>query len=73
VSVSAGVAQFTIASNFLGRDADISINPQAAGVNVAIGASDYYTIANNICAAENVTRCIADGGSGTHKMVSGNN
>jgi hypothetical protein len=51
---------------------DISINPQAAGVNDT-GASDYYTIVNNICAAENVTRCIVDGGSGTHKTVSGNN
>jgi hypothetical protein len=44
---------------------------QAYGISVITGASDYYVIANNLVSG-NITAGVGDGGTGTHKTVTGN-
>jgi hypothetical protein len=41
------------------------------GIEVLSGTSDHYNIVNNLCGS--ATTCVSDGGSGTHKTISGNN
>jgi Pectate lyase superfamily protein len=72
ISVAAGVTRFVLSGNYLGKDADVATNYQRYGVIVNTGGSDYYTIVNNICAAENATGCVSDSGTGVNKTVTGN-
>jgi Pectate lyase superfamily protein len=71
VSVAAGVSNFVVSNNKIGTDPGIGSNNQAWGVLINTGASDYYNIVNNICAAQNVSGCVIDAGSGTHKCSTG--
>jgi hypothetical protein len=72
IEIAADVSKFIISANTLGADVDIGINLQDYGVKVATGSSDYYDIVNNICAAENVSGCVSDGGTGINKTITGN-
>lgn len=78
IEVAAGVSSFAITSNLVdGRNDQEGTPPVKAlsGVAVAAGVSDNYAITGNICGgAAEITSgvCAADGGTGTHKTVSGN-
>ena len=69
ISVDAGVTQFVIADNACGASATWGTN--AAAIVVATGASDYYNIVNNVVHGA-TSSGVTDGGTGTHKTVSGN-
>lgn len=68
VAVGGGVSNFQINSNSLGVPGDPT-STYCALVNT--GASNYYTISNNVCGATN-TNGVTDGGSGSKKSVTGN-
>ncbi len=72
VAIAANVGRFILSGNYLGTDADASSDYQRYGIHIATGTSDYYDIVNNICAAENVTGCVSDNGTGVNKTVTGN-
>lgn len=73
IAISADISRFTITNNLIGKNAPAGSASRAAyGVFLNAGASDYYVITGNLCNGENVTGCVLDGGSGTHKTVSGN-
>lgn len=61
ISVGAGVTDFAITGNAMGGN--------TSAIVVTAGASDYYNITNNVVHGTAVT----DGGSGSHKTISGNN
>ena len=44
---------------------------QAFGIEVNTGASDHYTITNNVCFGNN-SGGVGDGGTGSNKTVTGN-
>jgi hypothetical protein len=72
IAIAANLTRFVVSGNYLGQDADASIDPQGYGILVNAGTSDYYNIVNNVCAAENVSGCVSDGGAGANKTVTGN-
>lgn len=69
VDIAAGVTKFIINSN------DFSTGPTWGSCKVAVrveaGASDYYSITNNL--VQGSTIGISDAGTGKHKTVMGNN
>lgn len=68
VAVGANISNFQINSNQLSVPGD----PTATyGALVNSGTSNYYVIANNLCAST-ATNCVVDGGSGSKKSVTGN-
>jgi hypothetical protein len=71
VLVAAGISHWLVTGNELGSAGGFFGNNNASGVIVTTGASDYYNITNNIC--HPTPTCVTDGGSGTHKTISGNN
>lgn len=69
IRVQAGASKFSLVGNALG-----GITPRGSnttGVVVEAGASDYYNIIGNTTFG--ATTAISDGGSGTHKTITGNN
>lgn len=68
INVTGGVSNFNINNNQIGVPGDPT---QADCVSVATGASNYYTITNNVCGSTNSSGVI-DGGSGSKKTVTGN-
>lgn len=68
VLVGGGVSNFQINSNILGVPGDPT---SSFCVAVNTGASNYYTIANNMCGANN-SAGVVDNGSGSKKSVTGN-
>lgn len=68
VRVAAGVTDFAINGNNLGSAAIGGANTTA--VSVVSGASDYYTITNNL--VHGAGAGVSDSGSGSNKLVSGN-
>lgn len=62
------VTDFTITGNILGNSTSFGACTLGAQVT---GSSDFYNITGNI--TDGATTPISDGGSGTHKNVSGNN
>lgn len=75
ISVGANTNGFIISgctSGLGGRDSLISsANLQGYGIVVNTGSSDYYNIVNNRCPS-NVTGSVLDGGTGSHKTLTGN-
>jgi|HubBroStandDraft_3_1064219.scaffolds.fasta_scaffold00002_31 hypothetical protein len=69
IAVSANVTDFQIVGNVAGSS---SFGTNGAGITVASGSSDNYTITGNNCHGATST-CITDGGTGIHKFVRGNN
>ena len=69
VNVAANVSGFSVIGNELGSSTNSGTNANA--VTVQPGSSDHYNIIGNLvsCASAGVT----DGGSGTHKTITGNN
>jgi hypothetical protein len=65
ISVAASVGKFIVNGNIIG-------STSGYGVQVYGGASDYYDIVNNICAGSTALGCLSDGGTGTHKTLTGN-
>jgi hypothetical protein len=61
--LSADVTQFIVSENIFGT------SNSGNAVTVESGSSDYYNITNNIANG----LAISDGGTGTHKTISGNN
>jgi len=68
VSVAAGVSAFNIESNQLGENAVWGANTNS--VFIATGSSDHYNVTGNIVYP---ATGVSDGGTGTHKTISGNN
>ena len=64
--------KFNIVGNMIGDDTDIGSGQAGYGAFVLAGTSNYYTIMQNICAAQNVTGCVFDGGTGVAKTVANN-
>jgi hypothetical protein len=71
ILVGAGMSNFSITGNRCGPTPRTPSSTQAYGISVATGASDYYVIANNLVSG-NTTAGVGDGGTGTHKSVTGN-
>ena len=71
INVDAGITNFYISNNILGGDGEGSVGNTTYAVRVAPGASDYYTITNNIC-VNNTGTAIADSGTGVNKIVKDN-
>jgi hypothetical protein len=70
IDIGAGVSSFIISGNTLGTDPSFG-GANLTAVTVEAGASDYYNIVNNI--VHGASSGVVDGGSGTHKTISGNN
>lgn len=75
ILVDAGVSYFQIFNNQIGVDNADTANEQKVGVGIATGASDHYQVTGNLNTdfANVTTNFVMDGGTGTHKTVSGNN
>jgi parallel beta-helix repeat protein len=71
ITVGAGMTNFSITGNRSGTTPRVPTVTQAYGISVITGASDYYVIANNLVSG-NITAGVGDGGTGTHKTVTGN-
>lgn len=69
IEVAAGIQQFTVTNNMVGKDLEAGNANANWGVIVQTGTSDYYTVTGNICHGDVVTACVSDGGSGTHKSI----
>lgn len=69
VRVQAGTSGFSLIGNAVGSIASRGQN--TTGILVETGASDYYNIIGN--SLKGATTGITDGGTGTHKSVTGNN
>lgn len=70
IMVEAGVSKWTIGYNDIGSSTKWGANTNSITVNA--GASDYYNITNNNIRGFS-TAGVTDGGTGTHKTLSGNN
>lgn len=70
ISVAAGASYFDIVGNTIGKG-PIGTGTQRYGINIASGASDYYTVIGNQLHG-NATGALNDGGSGTTKEVANN-
>ena len=68
VAVGANISNFQINSNQLGVPGDPT---STYGAIVNTGTSNYYTITANLCGSTTST-CVADGGSGVKKSITGN-
>lgn len=68
VLVGGGVSNFQVNSNTIGIPGDPT---SSFCVAVNTGASNYYTIANNMCGSTN-SAGVVDNGSGSKKSVTGN-
>lgn len=66
VTVNPGITDFVVTGNSFSPVPTQGAN--AAAVQIQTGASDYYVVANNLVHGLS----ISDGGSGTHKTVTGN-
>lgn len=64
ISVTAGITGFAITGNNITGGVG-----QLGSIQVSTGASDFYNITNNIIYGS----AVSDGGSGSHKTVTGNN
>lgn len=64
ISVGAGTQKFVISNNVF-----TATSGQTGSIQVLAGGSDFYNIVNNIVAGV----AVVDGGTGTHKTLSGNN
>jgi len=71
IHFEAGTTKFRVVNMDLGGSTVGAANTQRSGVNVAVGASDYYVITGNLVGG-NVISGVSDGGTGTNKTVSGN-
>lgn len=66
-----GVSHFSVIGGYAGTAVGVTtLHAQTCGVQVDTGASDYYTITS--VDAIGATTSICDGGTGSHKNVSGN-
>jgi hypothetical protein len=72
IGVRSGVSKFAITGNHITNDTSFTDTgtPQAYGVLVNSGSSDYYQIVGNVINNNSVAN-IADGGTGTNKFVQG--
>lgn len=71
IVTAAGVTNFSYNSNFL--QVPGAFDPTSAyAVFVGTGASNYYSIQNNVCYTPSLTNTIVDGGSGVRKIVGAN-
>ena len=72
VGVGSGISKFAITGNNITNDTSFTGTgtPQAYGVLVVAGSSDYYQIVGNVI-NNNTIANIQDGGTGTNKFVQG--
>jgi len=70
IGIGAGISKFTITGNTISNDTSFSDvgTTQSYGVFINSGASDYYQIVGNVI-NNNIIANIADGGTGTNKIV----
>lgn len=68
INIATNVTDFIIANNKLGSSSVWGINAKA--VVIQTGSSDFYNVTNNLI--HNATSGITDGGTGTHKTLTGN-
>jgi hypothetical protein len=71
ITIESGVNDFSIVDCHSGPTPQNVGNSQAGGITVVGTANDHYIITGNH-AYGNITFAIGDGGTGTHKIVSGN-
>lgn len=71
IAIAVAVSRFTIQNNTTGIIAPFTSTNQQYGVYIATGASDYYAVQGNV-GYSNAVGSVTDGGSGTHKSVTGN-
>ena len=75
IAIGAGVSYFQMVGNnsqYGGYLQNVgSPDNQSYGIQVAVGASDYYIITGNMT-VNNLSGSVGDGGTGSHKYVAGN-
>jgi hypothetical protein len=72
VNVAAGVSNFTITGNTIGKalSGTFGNTEPLHGVNIAVGASDHYIVTGNNIKSSGTP--VEDGGSGANKVTTGN-
>lgn len=72
IAVAAGASKFKLLGNTVGNSVLLATGHQKTGISVASGASDSYTISNNICEGNETTNVVNDQGTGTNKLLRDN-
>jgi hypothetical protein len=70
IGVASNITNFAITGNKIGGDIVGNIGPQAYGIFINAGSSDYYQIVGNVINNNGIAN-IVDGGTGTNKFVQG--